>query len=232
MLVTTGLTNPTHFAAHGFDVFHALNDAAPKPLPEFSDVLDFGVGVGRLARLFKGFRGTYTGVDVDAHNIAWVNRALSHVKAILTQPRKALPLPDAAYDLIISVSVFSHMNEADHLFYLSELARVAKPGATLLLSTHGERALTRGVSDESVFNVLQVSRQRVLNAHAAFDRRGFQFIRQWRGHLNNLFYAYGITFISASYIRDVWSRYFDVVDIRSGAIHDFQDIVVLKARAR
>lgn len=228
--ITTGLKDLTAFASHGYDIFTALNNASPKPLPSHHDILDFGVGAGRLARLFKGFRGTYTGVDVDGYNAAWVSRALAHVRAVHTTPRKPLPLPADSFDLIVSISVFSHMNERDQFFYLSELARVAKPGATLLLSTHGDRALARAVAEPAVFDMLQVPRRAVMKAHDTFAEEGFQFIRQWRGHLNNLFYAYGITFISEAYIREIWARTFDVIDVKSGAIHDFQDIVVLRAR--
>ncbi len=230
MIITTGLTEPKDFASHGYDILKALSEASPTPLSDFHDVLDFGVGVGRLARMFKGFRGRYTGVDVDARNVAWVDRALSHVKAVLTKPRKTLPLTSQQFDLIISVSVFSHMSERDQLFYLAELARLATPGAIVLLTVHGERALQRAETEDRIYKMLEVSASAIKDARQSFQRGGFRFIRQWFGHLNNLFYAYGITFISEDYARRVWSKYFDVISIRSGAIHDFQDIIVLRAR--
>ena len=231
MQITTGLTDPRHFASHGYDILKALSEACPQPLASFQSVLDFGVGAGRLARMFKGFRGTYTGIDVDGRNVAWVASALQYVNAVHTQPRKALPFPNAQFDLIISVSVFSHMNEKDHLFYLSEIARVARPGAIIMLTTHGERALARAETEPSIFKMLEVSARSIKKARAALSGGGFKFIRQWLGHLNKLFYSYGITFISSAYIHRVWATYFDVVDIRSGAIHDFQDIAVLRKRA-
>jgi hypothetical protein len=40
-------------------------------------------------------------------------------------------------------------------------------------------------------------------------------------------YQYGITFIPELYIRNHWSQWFNVVDYRQGAIHNFQDIIVL-----
>jgi SAM-dependent methyltransferase len=230
MQITTGVTDPRAFASHGYDMLKALSDACPQPLTSFSDILDFGVGAGRLARMFKGFRGRYTGIDVDGRNIAWVSRALPYVKALKTKPRKALPFPAQHFDLIISISVFSHMNERDHLFYLSEIARVAKPGATILLSTHGERALERTESEPSIFKMMVIPKQGVEKARKAFASSGFHFIRQWTGHLNSLFYAYGITYISGAYIHRVWAKFFDDVRIQKGAIHDFQDIIVLTAR--
>jgi cyclopropane fatty-acyl-phospholipid synthase-like methyltransferase len=39
--------------------------------------------------------------------------------------------------MIVSVSVFSHMNEADQAFYLSELHRVTQPDAHIVITVHG-----------------------------------------------------------------------------------------------
>lgn len=230
MQITTGLTDPKDFASHGYDILKALSEASPQPLSSFHDVLDFGVGAGRLARMFKGFRGRYMGIDVDGRNVTWINSALDYVTAIHTQPRKPLPFDNATFDCVISVSVFSHMSEKDQHFYLSEIARIAKPGAIVMLTTHGERALKRAETEEGVFKMLEVSKRAIEKTRTDFSIKGFRFIRQWFGHLNRLFYAYGITFISAEYVKRVWIKYFDVIDVRSGAIHDFQDIVVLRAR--
>lgn len=40
-------------------------------------------------------------------------------------------------------------------------------------------------------------------------------------------YYYGITFIPENYLGIVWKNFFEIIAIREGAIHDFQDIVVL-----
>lgn len=41
-------------------------------------------------------------------------------------------------------------------------------------------------------------------------------------------FEYGITFIPENYIRNKWNKWFEIVDYRDGALHNFQDIVVLK----
>ncbi len=230
MMITTGLTEPKDFASHGYDILKALSDASPHPLSSFSDVLDFGVGAGRLARMFKGFQGRYTGIDVDGKNIAWVGSALNHVTAIQTKPKRKLPFADKSFDLIISVSVFSHMNERDQFFYLKQIARIAKPGAIIMLTIHGERALQRAETEENIFKMLAVSQKAFLRESRALKTKGFGFIRQWGGHLNSLLYPYGITFISDSYVKAEWTKYFELKSVHHGAIHDFQDIVVLQAR--
>jgi SAM-dependent methyltransferase len=243
----SGLTQQHHFAKSGCDIFRALSLSSPKPLNQFTAVLDFGIGVGRLARLFKGFKGTYTGVDVDKRHIDWVQSALSsYVHAHTIKPRDYLPFNGSTFDCIISVSVFTHMNEADQMFYIKELARVAQPGATLMLTTHGERALARAEQEEEILGLMNVSRESINQTRALFATQGYNFIQQYdhftpvekpKSFFKRLLsgfkdssYHYGITFISEEYIRRVWNQYFDVVRIDTAAIHDFQDIVVLKAR--
>lgn len=230
MYIVSGLTDPRAFAIHGCDILAALSAASPTPLDAFADVLDFGVGPGRLARMFKGFQGRYTGVDVDARAVAWVSSALDYVTAIATEPRRPLPLADRRFDCIISISVFTHMNERDQVFYLEELARVARPGATLLLTVHGQRALERAETEERILSLLAVPEQSIVDTRARFPDPGFSFILHAGGHLTTSEYEYGITFISQDYVEREWARHFDVVRVCRGAIHDFQDVVVLRAR--
>jgi SAM-dependent methyltransferase len=230
MQETTGLTDPLHFAQHGVHFLEQLEAACPGHLADFESILDFGCGVGRVARLFKGFKGRYTGVDVVDKNVQWINEALPHASARVSIPQAPLPFPDASFDCIISVSVFTHMNEADQKFYLSELQRVSKPGATLLLTTHGQRALHRALSEEFIFNLIQCPIEDLRSASTILQAGlGFKFILQ-AGHLTTKDYDYGITFIGSDYINEVWSEYFDVLAISTGAIHDFQDIVSLRRR--
>ncbi len=222
----SGLVDPKDFAAHGCDILRALSIASPKPMNSYTDVLDFGVGVGRLARMFKGTRGHYTGIDVDMRHVGWVSTALDYVTGIATKPRKPLPFAASRFDCVISISVFTHMNEKDQFFYLSEIARVTRPGAKVFLTVHGERALERAETEKPIFDMLSVPEADINKTRALFPSPGFSFILQ-QGHLTTGEYDYGITFTAKAYIEREWSRYFDVVEVRSGAIHDFQDIVVL-----
>ena len=230
MQITTGLTDPLHFAQHGVNFLEQLELASETHLADFKSILDFGCGVGRLARLFKGFKGQYTGVDVDSKTVAWIRGALPHVSAYLSTPREALPFANASFDCAISISVFTHMTEADQRLYLSELQRVVQPGGTLLLTVHGKRALHRALTEDFVFNLVWCPRDELEEAQVTLDSgSGYKFIRQL-GHLTTDHYDYGITFIGAEYINSVWSEYFDVVNVREGALYDFQDIVTLRRR--
>lgn len=228
MSVTTGLTDPQHFAEHGAHFARAMADASPKPLKDYKSVLDFGSGVGRLARLFKGFKGVYTGVDVDPNTVAWVADNLPHVKVTASKPREPLPFEAGAFDGVFSISVFTHMNETDQIFYLDELKRVTQSGAYLLLTVHGERAMQRALNEDMIFEMLDIPMTGLSAAEGSFrSGEGFAFIRQ-EGHLTSDAYEYGITFTDADYVKRVWGERFKVLDVVSGALHDFQDIVVLE----
>ena len=230
MYYSSGCKTNQDFAAHGTDIFAALSRASPMPLANFDRWLDFGVGVGRLARMFYGIRGRYTGVDIDPRNIDWISRHLPWVDTVLTQPRKPLPVAAATFNAVSSVSVFTHMNEEDHAFYLSELKRVRLPGAYLFLTVSGERALVRAEIEEKIRAMMAISPNELNKARKRLESgKGFYFGIQ-NGHLTSRAYAYGNTFIGASYIMRKWSSHFRVVSLWAGGIHDFQDIVVLQRR--
>lgn len=227
---TSGLTSEKDFASHGVDFIRALAAVSPRPLHEYEAILDFGMGVGRIARLFKGFEGRYVGVDIDPRHLEWVASNLPHVEAVQSKTQRPIPLGRDTFDAVISISVFSHLNESDHRFYLSELARVTRPGAFLFLSIHGDRALHRAATEPKIFEMLAIPEERVVAAQECFaNGKGYDFVRQ-EGHLTDDDYEYGITFISERYIQSVWSDWFDVVALAKGALHDFQDIVVLRSR--
>jgi SAM-dependent methyltransferase len=230
MYNSTACRTNSDFAAHGCEVFRKLSLASPRPLGEFGRWLDFGVGVGRLARMFKGFRGHFVGADIDPLSITWVSENLPWVGAVLTQPRAPLPFANDAFDAVASISVFTHMTENDHEFYLRELQRVTAPGASLFLTVCGERALFRAETEEYIRAMMTISNRELRAARRNFDSKtGFSFSVQ-QGHLTSSDYQFGNTFISASFIMRRWSRHFRVVALWSGAIHDFQDIVVLERR--
>jgi glycosyltransferase involved in cell wall biosynthesis/SAM-dependent methyltransferase len=227
---TSGLSRTEEFSRHGAHIMRALAAASPAPLNAYRAWLDFGVGAGRVARLFKGYRGVYVGVDVDERMIEWARGNLPWVKALRTVPRQPLPCADQRFDAVVSVSVFTHMNESDHLFYLEELHRVTRPGAVLMLTVHGERAIERAIADTYILNLLGISEDALQAAGAALSgAEGFHFTLQAL-HLTSPDYDYGITFVSRRWIDAVWTQWFDIEAHVAGAIHDFQDIVVARRK--
>ncbi|MBS7536745.1 methyltransferase domain-containing protein [Ancylobacter sonchi] len=225
---TSGLMRERDFASHGIDLVCALAKLSPRAPSKFGDLLDFGVGAGRLARMFYGYSYRYVGVDIDDRHIDWISKNLLYVETYKTIPFGALPFKKQSFDTIVSISVFSHLSEADHIGYLEELSRLLRHGGRAFISIHGARALDRALEEKNIFDLLSISRRDLERSRHVFEfGSGYNFIKQG-GHLTTESYPYGITFISEDYIRSIWAQWFDIVKIERGAIHDFQDIVVLK----
>lgn len=133
-------------------------------------VLDVGCGLGRMAipltRYLRG-QGSYEGFDVEGNRVAWCQRNITRRyprfhfqrvdvgnKAYNPAGRQAasafsFPYPDAAFDLVLLASVFTHMLEGDMRRYLAEIARVLRPGGRclatyFLLNDESERLLAEG----------------------------------------------------------------------------------------
>lgn len=240
---TTGLTSQQVFAGHGVDFWESLSEASPKKLSEFDSVLDFGCGCGRLARMFKGHPGRIAGCDIDHRHVDWCARAVDYMDARLSRVHPPTPFGDNEFEAIISISIFTHLTEKSQNEFLQELARLCRPGGVLFLTTHGERALERALTEPGIRAMLEVREDLFQRARQEFARGNHAFIVQREGHLTTIGeqgpltgkvitepFEYGITFIPESYVRTRWTKWFDVLGYRRGGIHDFQDIVVLRPK--
>lgn len=251
-IVSTVGCSEQNFASHGTDLFRALQQASPKPLSEFDSMLDFGCGCGRLARMFKGHSAKLFGCDVDRRHVEFIKSQLDFMEARVSGIHPPLPFADDQFDAVISISVFSHLSEASQDEFLRDLRRVSRPGAYLFLSIHGDRALSRAQQEEFIWKMISVAPEPFETAKKCFAAGKHAFILQqghlttsngprlWWHRMRRLLggeaalitepYAYGITFLPERYIREHWGRWFEIRDYRPGAIHNFQDIVVLRPR--
>jgi SAM-dependent methyltransferase len=243
--VTTGVVSPVEFAIQGGVLYTALSKASPIPLAEFPSLLDFGCGAARLARMFKGFPGRLAGCDIDPRLVAWCQSSLDYMDTRQSRVQPPTPFADGEFAAIISISIFTHLTEASQDAFLDELSRISRPDALLFLSTHGERAMSRAENEPRIRAMLNVPDDGYERARADFAAGRHAFVLQPQGHLTTLVdgdlrtdrviadaYEYGITLLPEAYVRSHWTRWFDVVDYHSGAIHDFQDIVVLRPKPR
>ena len=245
MLIVGGLLNERDFASHGVAIFEALEKASPVRLCQFKKLLDFGCGCGRLARMFKGHPFKITGCDVDSRHVQWINENLGFMDAVLTGLRPPLPFSENEFDAVISISVFTHLNERSQDEFLKELWRITGRGGYLFITVHGARALERARKEKMVFDMLGIERSSLDKAAAQFENGEHSFIFQQNSHLttkegkacgflkkkstaSNETNEYGIAFTPESYIKKQWIKWFEMVEIRHGAIHDFQDIIVLR----
>jgi SAM-dependent methyltransferase len=157
-------------------------------------VLDFGCGAGRTLKHFRAEAETaeFWGVDIDAASVDLLRETVCppfHVLQSDYQP--GLELETASFDLIWSISVFTHLTD-NSLSWLLELHRLLKPGGILIATYMGQwtSELLAGEpwsEDRVGMNVLR-------HKHPASDGAPLVLISDW-------------------WLREHWGRAFEVVHI-------------------
>lgn len=120
-----------------------------------SAIMDLGCGVGRCAIPLTHYlnnSGEYLGIDIDAPAIEWCkqkistqhsNFSFSHLDAYsnnynpqgkMQAADMQLPCASGNFDLIVAMSLFTHMFMDGVRNYLSECYRALKPGGRLLMT--------------------------------------------------------------------------------------------------
>lgn len=116
-----------------------------------NQILDIGCGNGLLAiasEPFLGGNGKYTGIDVLQSDIRFCkkhfpSRGYEFIHFDVKNPayansqknvQKKWPFEDNTYDLLTALSVWTHLNEEDSLFYMKEVSRVLKTGGKAIIT--------------------------------------------------------------------------------------------------
>jgi SAM-dependent methyltransferase len=196
-----------------------LCESTGRDFYSFEDILDFGSGCGRVIQNFRPRPESCTlyATDIDPDLVSWGEGNLADIRWSVNAHQPPLPFEDNAFDLIYGISVFTHLDEDFQHVWLRELQRVARPGATLILTVHGEyalraiQALDRSYRDE-------------------FHERGFMFFTLSKGRfkLDGFPDFYQATFHAKEYVYNEWSSYFDIVEYVERGIGGYQDAVVLR----
>jgi SAM-dependent methyltransferase len=191
--------------------------------------LDFGCGAGRVLPHFAALAPACAcaGCDVDESAVRWASLHRPELDWSLSSFQPPLPYPPDSFDLVYSISVFSHLDRELTRLWLDELARVLAPGGMALLSVHGAHAFE------------QFRRRRVSTSWcspAVFQRGPLlpdefvfaPYIRSvWtQGELPGVGSQYGLAFHGADQVRRSWGRSLQVVEVRERALTDWQDVVV------
>lgn len=184
------------------------------PLSDRSNILDFGCGSGRIITWFQNLypQSNFFASDIDSEAISWCQSNLAD-RARFEVNENLPPLPFASdwFDLVYSISIFTHLPEEMHLEWLKELQRVCKPGAYLLLTVHGAHCFPlKSAADK-----------------AKLEQNGFYYLKE--NGTDGLPEFYQNCYHTEAYIRDRWSEFFEIQQIITKGVANFQDLVVCRA---
>ena len=180
-------------------------------------VLDFACGPGRVIGELASAAEPCTlyGSDIDAQAIAWATENLSSLARFSVNTTAApTDYASAMFDVIYSVSLFTHLDASAQDEWLAEMQRLLKPGGVLLATTHGRFTLDSCTPAE----------------RASLQREGivYRTDRNGRFKVDGLPDFYQTTFHTADYVRRHWSRYLPVVAHIEGGLNGHQDIVLMR----
>jgi SAM-dependent methyltransferase len=171
--------------------------------------MDFGCGAGRTLRHFLDEAKTAElwGVDIDAASVDLLRETvcppLQVMRADYLPP---LDLPAASFDLIWSISVFTHLTDSS-LPWLCELHRLLAPGG-LLIATYMGRWTSELLAGEP-WDEDRVGMNVLRHNHPAADGAPLTMISDW-------------------WLREHWGRAFEVLRIEPN-IHN-QSWALLRKR--
>ena len=97
----------------------------------FDSVLDVGCGTGDFAQLFDPARTRYLGIDISEQMIA-ESRRLFPAHQFKVADGDAIEAADESVDLVLSIGVLEYL--PDPVNHLKELARVTKPGGSIVIT--------------------------------------------------------------------------------------------------
>ena len=201
-------------------------------------VLDFGCGVGRqLLHFVRDYpQPTYFACDVHPENVQFVHRAFPEIVVHASGFAPPLNYSDDFFDMVYSVSVFSHLQPDDQLPWLKELSRVVKPSGYAFLTIEGVTAVRRrmatkvwGENADVAVAALQSDGVRYKEYDDLAWHKNHEGARFVGAKYAGVDGSYGNTAMSARYVRQHWTGTgFDITSVVEGVIDRRQDVVVLR----
>lgn len=202
-------------------------NATNNKVTDCENVLDFGCGVGRIVQYFNQYdRINLTGCDPNANFIEWLSNHYHSNTFYQTNFHPPLPFEADTFDLIYSVSVFTHLSEKLQFSWLQELQRVLRKDRIALITVLGKHGARR---DDCIGLTKNLTKQ-LLEEEFIFKRTSGTELQTKLVNPDaaNEDEIYGLTYHSKQYIYQNWQDFFEIVDIQDGVIDNLQNLVVLR----
>lgn len=214
----TGSTLKGTYLLEGFSTYkkisHILSQGIGFKLDRDSRILDWGCGCGRLSRfLCKEYKELW-GSDIDHTALDWCRNNLG-IKTIKLSPQPESRHPSNFFDLIIGISVMTHLTEDNQLKWLNEMVSSLKIGGLLILSFHGISSAMRALSPTDFETFLE---------DGVFDKGANQSLEKVLPETQ----YYRDTFNTQKYIIENWKEGLKHIRFYESIIANDHDLVVLE----
>jgi SAM-dependent methyltransferase len=186
-------------------------------IEDFEEILDFGCGCGRILMPLRRLapHARFFGSDIDPEAIEWCARNLHWGTFAVNRYEPPLPFAEDQFDLVCSISVFTHLRPESQFLWLEELQRVTRPGGIVLLTVHGYHCW-KSLSPDAIRKMQQ-------EGIAVIDMED-PFMKLFSAHYSNN------TFHSREYVQKEFERYFRILAYLPLAMNRHQDVVLLQKR--
>lgn len=173
-------------------------------------LLDFGAGWGRITRLLLRSLPpeAITAVDVDARLVDAGAAQLPGIDFLRMESGDRLPFADASFAVVIANSVFSHLSEAAHHFYVSEIARILGPGGLFVGTTLSLRTYRTWLEQAAYRDWITGLLGEPDAVLASLANREFVYARSGR------WTDYGIALLPEGYVEAHWRSHFSRITTR------------------
>ena len=220
---TQGNRSADRYKLHGFTTFKRIERAiyrhSGRRIDDFKSILDWGCGCGRLTQQFalRLPGAAIQGIDIDAPNVEWCRDNIPKATFSLVAPNPPTHLPPQSIDLLVGISVMTHLDYDAQCLWLGELRRIVMPAGYLVLTTHGEMALARVKNFEVIRNTLTVGMD------ASTTDKSLDAVISSKEYYKSSYHL-------RKYVYQLFGEYFDVIDIIAGGNASLQDFVILRRR--
>lgn len=210
-MVRIGDHSAQTFLAQGESVATAVRSAAHKAgfrIAGEHRVFEWGCGCGRVIRHLRSSVNYLAGCDVDADLVGWVQENIDQDRFFTSCYMPPLPLDDATFDLVYSISVFTHIDQKAGDAWITELARITRPTGLLIISVLADQAI-------ETFRITERA------------DRGIK--RSWLGNSETPA-KYMDTYVNVPWLIGHWADKVDLLLHLPKAIRGKQDLLVFKPK--
>lgn len=213
----------------GYADYLKIVDVAQRYGVNLDRIFDFGCASGRVIRHFAthGNQSEIWGSDINARHIRWLAEFLpQNVVPIANHCIPTLPISDNSMDLVSAFSVFTHIDTFETC-WLAELRRILKPGGIAYLTVHNED--TWDLLKYEIDNEKNRLVQSMIEADSSMAEKLLGPLPEGRTvvRFTNLGPYRAQVFHSNNYLRKVWGRFFEFLEVLPKH-HIRQTVLVLR----